>query len=78
MTRFQRDFVNYARDAGVRDIHLVHGGKHDRLIGAYAGRLICLIVPATPSDYRASRNARAFLDRALRRAEAGGRYERRT
>ena len=66
MTRFQRDLIDYARGAGVRDAHLVNGGKHARLIGTNAGRSIRLIVPATPSDYRAHWNARRYLGPTLR------------
>jgi hypothetical protein len=67
MTRFHRDLISHARDAGVRDARVVVGGKHGRLVGTYTGTPICMIVATSPSDTNTGRAARHFLGRMLRR-----------
>ncbi|RKF25242.1 hypothetical protein [Micromonospora globbae] len=60
-----RPVVAEAEAAGWR---LVAGRRHPRLVSP-RGRLV--VLPATPSDYRAARNARAQVRRVIRE-EADG------
>lgn len=68
MTRHQRELTKLFQEVGCearllrqRGGHLVYQVERD-------GRSSRLIAPQTPSDHRALRNLRSYLERALREA----------
>jgi hypothetical protein len=48
---------------------LSYGGRHDSVRFSHAGRTFRVIVPKSPSDRRATANARAFIRRLIRQQD---------
>ena len=60
-----KNALSELKSHGIEPI-IVHGGKHIKVTWSYQGKNRTLVVPYTPSDYRAIRNNRSALRRILR------------
>lgn len=61
----EKTLIEEARKAGAVEVRVVRGRNHPKLVGKIRGRAFTYAFPATPSDWRSSRNSLSDLRRVL-------------
>lgn len=71
MDRRKRDLLKLAEKEGLSNIEILSTkGCHYRIEGTHMGKLIKIIAPYSPSDYRNALNLRGNIRRAMRAVES--------
>jgi hypothetical protein len=65
MRKHWRELTIEAADLGIKNVRIVFGSKHAKLLGFFNGKQIKFTVAGTPSDVRDRQNRRCKLKRYL-------------
>ena len=65
--KWQRECLEYARNAGIRDARIERGAKHDKLLGTANGAPFMQILSrSSVGEWHCRQNVRAAIKRAVR------------